>query len=143
MQAARVLWVVLGLGAASACAPRLAPFSELAYEQAIGLKVDAVALMSRAHEPFARHREAVAALTLRLDKAYEFAHGRPRNEISAQQWEILRDPERNLLGGFLRRWESASTLSPVFIEEARRLIADAFDTIIGLESGKLRPDDVP
>ena len=125
------------------CAPRLAPFSELAYEQATALKVDALALTSRANEPFARHREAVADLTLRVEKAYEFARGRPRNEISTQQWEILKDPERNLLGGFLRRWESASTLSPAFIEEARRLIADAFDTIIGLESGKIKPDAVP
>ena len=141
MRSARAVLILLGL--ATGCAPRLAPFSELAYEQAISLKVDALALTSHAAEPFARHREAALALTLRLEKAYEFARGRPRNEISAQQWEILRDPERNLLGGFLRRWESASTLSPAFIEEARRLIADAFDTIIGLESGKIKPDAVP
>lgn len=141
MPAVRALCCLLPL--AIGCAPRLAPFSELAYEQAISLKVDALALTSHATEPFARHREAVADLTLRVEKAYEFARGRPRNEISAQQWDILRDPERNLLGGFLRRWETASTLSPVFIEEARRLIADAFDTIIGLESGKIKPDAVP
>jgi hypothetical protein len=137
----RALLLLVGLGVA--CAPRIAPFSELAYEQATALKVDALALTSHANEPFARHREAVADLTLRVEKAYEFARGRPRNEISTQQWEILRDPERNLLGGLLRRWESASTLSPVFIEEARRLIADAFDTIIGLESGKIKPEAVP
>lgn len=130
-------------GLTAGCAPRLAPFSELAYEQAIALKVDALALTSHATEPFARHREAVADLTLRVEKAYEFARGRPRNEISTQQWDILRDPERNLLGGFLKRWEQSATLSPAFVAEARRLIADAFDTIIGLESGKIRPDAVP
>ena len=140
MRLPRAFFVLVGLGVA--CAPRLAPFSELAYEQATALKVDALALTSRANEPFARHREAVADLTLRVEKAYEFARGRPRNDISTRQWEILRDPERNLLGGFLKRWEQASTLSPAFVVEARRLIADAFDTIIGLESGKIRPDAV-
>lgn len=123
------------------CAPTISPYSAAAYEQATSLKVESLAVMDRATEPFAAHVAEVEALRLRLAKAHEFARGRPRNDESARQWEILVDPERNLLGGFLRRWEQQSTLSPVFVEEAKRLIAQAFDTIIGLESGKIRRAD--
>jgi len=124
------------------CAPTISQFSPIAYEQATALKVDAQALMSKATQPYANHEEEVTALTLRVAKAYEFARGRPRNEISARQWAILADSSRNLLGGFLARWKRESTLLPTFVAEAKGIVADAFDTIIGLESGKLKPDNV-
>jgi len=95
--------------------------------------------MSRAGRPFAEHREAVERLKTDVEKASEFARNRPRNEYSTRQWERLKDPDSNLLGGFLKRWEQQSTLSPAFIDEARRLVSDAFDEIIGLETGKRKP----
>ena len=64
------------------------------------------------------------------------------NDISAQQWRILIDSERNLLGGFLARWKKESRLSATFVTEAKGLVSDVFDTIIGLESGKIKPDQV-
>jgi hypothetical protein len=138
-------WVCLVLlgGVSTGCAPTIAPYSATAYEQATSLKVESLALMDRATDPFARHAEEVNALRLALQKAHEYALGRPRNEISARQWAILLDPERNLLGGFLARWREQSTLSRVFVTEARGLVSEAFDLIIGLESGKIRASDVP
>lgn len=97
--------------------------------------------MNRAEAPYADHASRVERLKLDLDKAYEFAKGRPRNEHSARQWKILIDPERNLVGGFLSRWESEGQLSFPFIEQSQSLISEAFDTVIGLESGKLRISD--
>lgn len=126
----------------AACAPTISPFSPRAYEQATSLKVESLALMDAATEPFAQHEPAVRQLQTDLQKAHEFARGRPRNEISARQWAILIDPDRNLLGGFLRRWESEETLSPAFTREAKRLVSDAFDTIIGLESGKIKAEEI-
>jgi hypothetical protein len=124
------------------CAPTISQFSPIAYEQATSLKVDAQSLMGKATQPYANHEGEVTALTLRVAKAYEFARGRPRNDISARQWAILADSSRNLLGGFLARWKRESTLSATFVTEMKALVADAFDTIIGLESGKLKPDQV-
>lgn len=124
------------------CAPTISPYSPWAYEQATALKVEALALMEAADEPFSQHKGPVRRLRTDLKKAHEFARGRPQNEISTRQWAILIDPERNLLGGFLKRWEDEGILSPVFIQEAKRIVADAFDTIIGLESGKIKPEDV-
>ncbi len=128
--------------AVAGCAPSIAPFSERAYEQAVSLKVESLALMGAATDPFEDHAEAVEVLRIDLEKARQFALGRPRNEVSARQWAVLTDPGRNLLGGFLARWEAQGSLSPAFVSEAQRLVADAFDTVIGLESGKLRPDTI-
>jgi hypothetical protein len=120
----------------------IALYDEKAYEQATSLKVESLALMDKAVEPYGTHEPKVDDLKLQLEKSYEYAKGRPKNDISVKQWQILLDPERNLLGGFLKRWENESTLSPMFVKEAKGLIADAFDTIIGLESGKIKPGEL-
>ncbi len=134
-------WAVLVLVTA-ACGPSIALFSERAYNQATMLKVKSLALMDQATESYADHSEDAEELRIEVEAAYEYARGRPKNELSARQWEILRDPDRNLLGGFLRRWEQQGRLSEIFVTEAKGLVEDAFDQIIGLESGKIRPSDV-
>ena len=130
-----LLFILTGLpGCAS-----ISLFSPAAYEQATSLKVESLTLMDKAAEPFEKRRIEVEALRMKIEKAYEYAKGRPENEISARQWELLKDPNRNLLGGFMKRWQERSTLPRAFIDEAKGVISDAFDTIIGLESGKITP----
>lgn len=141
MKRAPGLGAVVALLVAASCGPTIAPFSEQAYDLAVTLKVRSLALMTHAGRPYADHADAVAELRLELERAYEFAKGRPQNEDSAAQWALLIAPEGNLLGGFLARWQERSTLSPAFVTEARALVSAAFDQIIGLESGKLKPGD--
>jgi hypothetical protein len=117
-------------------------FSPEAYKQAVDLKVESLNLMSFATSQFEDHQENITELRTELKKAYEFALGRPDNELSAQQWEILIDKDGNLLGGFLKRWETEGTLGEMFISEMQLIVADAFDTIIGLESGKIDPSEL-
>lgn len=117
-------------------------FSPEAFQQAVNLKVESLNLMSFATLPYADFEEDVTFLKTGLDKAYEYAKGRPNNEISTKQWEILINPDGNLLGGFLKRWEEEDTLSPMFVTEMQGLVGDAFDTIIGLESGKIDPSEI-
>jgi len=117
-------------------------FSPEAYKHAVDLKVESINLMSYATMPYADYEEDVSYLKTELEKAYEFSKGRPNNEISTKQWEILINPERNLLGGFLKRWEDESTLSEMFVKEAQMQVSDAYDTIIGLESGKIDPEEI-
>lgn len=121
------------------CPPTIAPYSEPAYDQATTLKVEARTLMDQATTPFAQHQAAVEALTLKLDRAYEYARGIPNNEPTARQWAVLKDPNRDLLGGFMTRWRKESVLKKVFIEEKKKQVEDAFDKIIALESGKVKP----
>lgn len=120
----------------------IAPYSHFAYQQATSLKVEALALMDKAAEQSASHENEIKELETKIEKAYEYAKGRPKNDLSAEQWQILKDPNKNLLGGFIKRWRKESTLSTHFIKEAKGLVADAFDTISGLESGKIKKSDV-
>jgi PBP1b-binding outer membrane lipoprotein LpoB len=120
----------------------ISEFSQYAYQQAVDLKVESLDLIGNADQPFEDYTDDVYALKLELKKAMEFAKGRKDNEISTKQWEILTDENRNLLGGFLKRWEDEDTLSKMFIDEAKQIISDAFDTIIGLESGKIKPSEI-
>jgi CRISPR/Cas system-associated protein Csx1 len=121
------------------CAPQSAYFSSIAYEQATSLKVDSLSLMVKAAEPYANNEEEVMVLLNRIEKAYEYAKGRPNNEFTTKQWEILKDLDGNLMGNFMNRWQEQEKLNPTFINEFKLIVSDTFDTIIGLESQKIKP----
>jgi hypothetical protein len=119
----------------------ISTFDQYAYTQTTSLKVDALALMGKATEDAAMHTDALEQLTIKIDKAYEYEKGRPKNEITTRMWDVLKNPERNLLGGFVKRWREKGKLSQAFIDEAKELVAEAFDLISGLESQKIKQDD--
>ena len=117
----------------------ISPYSETAYQQATSLKAEAAALMDKATESYNVHKDEIEEFQTKLDQAYEYAKGRPKNELSTRQWEILKDPDRHLLGGFISRWKNEDKLGKTFIDNAKEgLIMQAFDQIIGLESGKIK-----
>ncbi|MEJ2092101.1 MAG: hypothetical protein P8X65_07900 [Syntrophobacterales bacterium] len=119
--------------------PRLSPsYQPEAYGRAIDLKVEALNLMDKATEPYAQHQAAADTLRLNLEKAYEAAKGIPKNEMSTQMWAILKDPNGNLLGGFLKMWQEKSVLNKPFIDAKKVQVGDAFDKIIALETGKVK-----
>jgi len=134
--------IVLSLNLFILSCSTVSVFSPEAYKQAVDLKVESLNIMSEATMPFTEFEEDVVFLKTELEKAYEFSKGRPDNEISTKQWEILLNPDGNLLGGFLKRWEEEGTLSQMFVTEMQMLVSDAFDTIIGLESGKIDPSEI-
>jgi hypothetical protein len=117
-------------------------FDHYAYTQSTGLKVDSLKLMNKATEDFSRHEAEVDDLLTRIEKAYEYEKARPKNVITTKMWEKLKDSEKNLLGGFLKFWQEKKTLSKTFVEEAKKTVSDAFDQIIGLESGKIKKSEV-
>jgi hypothetical protein len=129
-----VMWLA-ALAFLSACSP-IAAFSQPAYEQATSMKVEALAIMERATEPYVDHGQSVEALKINAEKAHEYARGRPENEETAQLREIIEDPSRNPLGGSLGRWEREGTLGVIFIQEAKCIVSDGFDAVIELGSGK-------
>jgi hypothetical protein len=140
--ATRARTYLLSLTCALTACAHIAPFSEVAYQHATSLKVESLALVAKATEPYAEHRAEVEKLQLDLQKAYEYARNRPDNELSTQQWAILIDPQRALLGGLLARWKAEGVLGRAFIENMKTQIGAAFDTISGLESGKVKATDV-
>lgn len=116
----------------------IAPYDQTAYEKATAAKAEALALMDKATGSFSAHEQEIESVSLTVDKAYEYDRGRTLNSITVRQWEILLDPNRNLFGGFIRRWREKGSLRPAYIAEKKTDIAEAFDQIIELERGKTK-----
>lgn len=122
-----------------ACSSLIATYNETSYQYATSLKPEALMLMDKATENYVDHADEVEALMLRVEQAYEFVAGIPKNSESAGQWKILKDPDGNLLGGFMRRWKSNRTLGATFIKDVKEdAVGPAFDSIIMLESLKIK-----
>lgn len=126
----------------TAACSTISTYDQVAYEHVTAAKVDALALMDQATGDYAVHRAEISAVNLELQKAYEYDRGRPLNEVTLHQWDILLSPEHDLFGGFLRDWKRKGQFKPVALAERRKQVAEGFDQIIGLESGKLKPSAV-
>jgi hypothetical protein len=114
----------------------IAPFDQASYEHATNAKVDTLALMDKATGSYEEHQKEVEALMLELNKAYEYDRGRSLNKFTVAQWDVLRDPNGDLVGGFLQMWKTKGSLLPGVVREKKIQIGKAFDKIIALESGK-------
>ena len=120
----------------------IAPYDQAAYEHVTNAKVETLLVMGKATDSYASHKAEIERLQVTLDKAYEYDRNRPLNSITVRMWEKLRDPERDLLGGFLREWQEDGPLLPKYVQNKRQQIGEAFDTISQLESGKLKATEV-
>ena len=123
------------VGFLAACST-IATYDQNAYEKATGAKAEALALMDKATGTFSANETEIEAVALTIDKAYEYDRGRALNSITVKQWEILRVPNRNLFGGFIRRWREKGSFRQAYISEKKPDISEAFDQIIELERGK-------
>lgn len=123
------------------CTPLIGPHSPAAYENATSLKAEVLTVLSKANTPYVDNEAAIDAIKLKAEMAYEFVKGVPGSQLSARQWEILKNPEGDLLGKFFKRWQERGTLSNILIQEYKALAADAFDEIICLEANKNEATD--
>ncbi|MGD8379466.1 MAG: hypothetical protein PVI37_00415 [Gammaproteobacteria bacterium] len=133
------LFAAICFGLLAGCAS-IAPYDQQAYNYAVQLKVDSLNLLAEANDPYSKHADEIQQLDRRLEIAYQYAKGRPNNSLSTRQWAMMNDPAGHLLGGTLQRWKKDGRLNPAFIKNESALVSDGFDQIIGLESGKLKPD---
>lgn len=125
--------------AVAGCQSVLPEFNVEAFRNATALKVETLALVDRSGERFASRRTEAEALRTKLDAAFEFARGLPNNQLAAQQWQIIRDPQGGSAGGFLRLWQEKGTLPPRFRTSQKALLARHFDMVICLEANKQAP----
>jgi len=114
-----------------------ASFDQYAYAQTTAAKVEAIDLISNATQNVSGFTDRIRDVDMKLKKIYEYEKNRPKNEITAKMWELLLDPEKRLYGGFIKRWQTDSTLSKAFVEEASKLIGSGFDKVAELESKKI------
>lgn len=130
------LVVLLALGA---CA-LITHYDPTSYKNATDLKAEALLLIEKATDPPGMHAAAIDGLQLKLRQAYEYERGKGSpNALTVQQWELLVDPQSDLLGGFLRKWKAEDKAQgKTFIDEKVKQIAKAFDQIIELERAKVK-----
>ncbi|MBL7769735.1 MAG: hypothetical protein JNK20_12190 [Flavipsychrobacter sp.] len=119
-----------------------ASYDQYVYKESTSLKVDALKLMDKAEKPYGTQEKEIEKLTDQLDKLYEYEVHRKKNQLRIQMWNLLRNPEKNLLGGFLSRWKKEGQLNLSFISEAKIIVGKAFDQLAELESGKLTPKEL-
>jgi hypothetical protein len=120
------------------CVKYIAAYDLIALDKAVSLKSKSINLVKKALEPYADHEQEIRELMQEVEQACEYASSVPKNNLTARQWEVLKDPGRNLLGGFFKYWKQNEKLTPGFIEEISGEITRAFDTIIKLETLKNR-----
>ncbi len=111
-------------------------YDQQSYTNVVSCKVDALFVMSKATESYQSHTQDLDELKKELDKAYTYDINRRLNTVTIKMWDKLRDPNSQLLGGFLKEWSEDDKLLPKYIERKKDQIGQAFDTIIQLEAGK-------
>ena len=111
-------------------------YSLEAYKNATTLKAETLAMVAKSTDSYSRHAEEVEVLNVKIAAAYEFAAGTPNNQISAEQWRLLRDPDGDLYGLFLNYWRQRGHLAPAQSEQLGAQISEAYDYIICLEANK-------
>jgi hypothetical protein len=116
-------------------------FDQYAYAQGTALKVDALNIMSKATQPYASQQAGIEDVSTRIDKAYEYEKHRPQNLFTVKMWEIVKSPDHNLFGGFIKRWKEKDTLPAAFINQVKIQVGEAFNMIVELESKKIRYND--
>lgn len=115
---------------------KTALYDQYSYEKVTSLKVESLHLMSEAEKPYAEFDEQVKQLVIEIEKLTEYEKNKPNNELSYGMLQLLKDPEKSLLGGFFKRWEEKNTLSKVFVDESKKQVEEAFDLLIKYESSK-------
>jgi hypothetical protein len=135
----RVLFACIGIVIAnftSGC-QTISTYDEHAYALQTSCLADILKLLDVADEPYSDNTDQIKAVTLNVERAYEYDRGRPLNQIQIAQWNIIRDPAQGSFAGFLAHWKDKGQLSLTYITEKKKQIAVQFDAITSLEAGKM------
>ena len=115
---------------------KTAVYDQYSYQQTVSLKIESEALIKNATNSFTTYKTEVDDLILDLKKLVEYEKNKPNNQITYAMLKIMADQDKNLLAGFLKRWEEENTLSQAFTDEASAQITEAFDLILKYEGNK-------
>ncbi len=117
-------------------------FDSYSYKKTISAKVEALELMNDATDEYSEHISDVTDVMKEMKKIYEYEKNREKNEETIKMWELLLNSDKNLFGGFVKKWKDKGKLSQVFIDECKGQVNQAFDMIINLESKKIKKKKV-
>jgi hypothetical protein len=115
-------------------------YDQHAYETSTSLKVDVLNMMNNGTGEYSKYESQIMELLVAIEKAYEYEKGRPKNSISTKMWEKMKDPNGGLFGEFIILWGTQGTLSQVYVIEKKKIVGEAFDDMIELESKKIKAE---
>ncbi|MEZ4792152.1 MAG: hypothetical protein R2783_01345 [Gelidibacter sp.] len=136
-----VLAIAFQLALLSCQSLKTAIFDQYSYQQAISLKVESGNLIEDATISYDDYEYEANNLLLELQKMVEYEKNKPNNEVSYAMWNVMANKDKNLLGGFLKRWNEEEILSEAFTQEAKLQIMEAFDLIIKYEAQKNKTNE--
>lgn len=110
-------------------------YDHYTYTETIETKLQALSVMDLSDEPYSEHEIEVMALKNQIEKMLTYEKAKSKNAITIKMWEVLHN-DKNLIGSYLKLWKQKGTMNPVFIDEAKPQIAEAFDILIQFEEKK-------
>ena len=110
-------------------------YDHYTYTETIETKLQALSVMENSDEEYTSHEAEIAALKNQIEKMLTYEKGKSKNVITVKMWEILHN-DKNLIGSYLKLWEQKGKLNPVFIDEAKPQIEEAFNILIQFEEKK-------
>ncbi|HLP59197.1 MAG TPA: hypothetical protein VK186_10225 [Candidatus Deferrimicrobium sp.] len=111
-------------------------FDPVAYQYAVILQKEALALMDKAREPFSQHSDEVYRLMTQVENAYEYSRLQFNNARVTSVWEMLRSPGGNQLGQFMLNWHKEDILPVSYIKDIKESVIESFKVLLELEKGK-------
>jgi len=101
------------------------------------IKTNVLGLMKRGGKSFSSVSSDVMGLKSQISDLISYEQDKGATNLkTVKMWETMMDPNQNLLGGFLNRWENDGKLNGPFIKEAAKVVSKNFDKIINLEKKK-------
>ncbi|MBB3972805.1 hypothetical protein [Hansschlegelia beijingensis] len=122
--------------ALSGCTPLIAEYNLEAYKNATSLKAETDNLVKLSGTSYSKHAAEIKSLSTKIDAAYEFSAGVPKNQASTTLWKEMRNPEGGLWGAFVPYWKSRGKLPQFAVDHNRKIIAAYYDLIICVEANK-------
>lgn len=113
-----------------------AKFDPEGLEFANRIKVKALQVMRQAEASFFYHKDDVHLLMTEVEKAYEYARTQKNNDAIKDSWNLMRDPAKERLGGFMVLWEREDKLDGTTIALYVQWVEADLNTIIELENAK-------
>jgi len=117
------------------CAPVYSPYI---FDQTAELKKQTLSILDKATEPYSKYETKVDVLKSDLASMVQQERMRKRNKLKVKQWDLLLDPQGNLLNGSLEKWRKDTVMSETFIVLQRNLVEEAFNLIQEVEKQRLK-----
>ena len=122
------------------CGSNMVPRDTFSIEQNEIIKNNVISLIKKGGKNYSEMAPQVESLKATINDQIEYERERgEKNMKTVEMWELMMNPDGNLLGGFLSRWENEGKLNGPFIKEVAKVVSSNFDKIIKLEKKKKKP----